>query len=231
MQYKGIDLLKIVHSSVLVQWNGKTIYIDPWSNDGKFDYSSHPKADYVFITHEHFDHCDPQLIDFICKDDAVIVGNERVKEELRIDQSTPEAVGLRLARSVKLVGPKEKYGFDNFFVETVSAYNLNKFRSPGVPFHPKENNGVGYILNLGGTRIFHMGDTDNIPELSNVTDIDVLLAPMSGTFVMKPEEAAEAVKVIKPEIAIPIHWGELVGGMEEVEEFRNLVECEVELAI
>ncbi len=216
MQYNDVELKKIIHSSFLIQWNGKIIYIDPWSHDDQIDFSSYPKADYIFITHEHFDHCDPQVVNVLSKDDTIIVVNERVKEELIID-------------NLELIIPNANYEFGDLKVGTVPAYNVNKFRSPGILFHPKENNGVGYILNLSGTRIFHMGDTDNIPEFSNVTNVDVLLAPVSGTYVMTPEEAAEAVKVINPKIVVPIHWGEIVGGREDAEKFEELVECEVEL--
>jgi L-ascorbate metabolism protein UlaG (beta-lactamase superfamily) len=110
-------------------------------------------------------------------------------------------------------------------VEAVPAYNVNKFRSPGVVFHPRQAEHNGYIVTVGGERLYHAGDTDHIPEMSGIK-CDVALLPVSGTYVMVAEEAAEAAKAIKPRIAVPMHYGDkdVVGTLADAERFKQLCE-------
>jgi len=108
-------------------------------------------------------------------------------------------------------------------VSAVPAYNVNKFRSPGEPFHPKGMQGNGYIIKLGEETLYHAGDTDFIPEMAQL-DVTVALLPVSGTYVMTAEEAFEAAKTIRADIYVPMHYGDIVGGNEDVESFRSLCE-------
>src|SRR5260370_6687198 len=131
-------------------------------------------------------------------------------------------------REVKAVKPGDKVAFGDITVEVVPAYNLNKFREPGKPFHPKEDGKVGFILSIGGVRVYHAGDTDPIPEMRGFKT-DVALLPVSGTYVMTPEEAAEATRMIKPKLAIPMHYGAIVGSESDAEKFKQLAACPVQI--
>ncbi|RLG02733.1 MAG: MBL fold metallo-hydrolase, partial [Thaumarchaeota archaeon] len=135
---------------------------------------------------------------------------------------------LRLLKSgiIKLVRPGDKVEVKGAKIEAVPAYNVNKFRSPGVVYHPKEEGSVGYVIELDGVRIYHAGDTDFIPEMRNL-EVDVALIPVSGTFVMTAEEAAEAVNTFKPKVAIPMHYGAIVGDKSDAERFKKLAEVDV----
>src|SRR3989338_4038147 len=107
-------------------------------------------------------------------------------------------------------------------IETIPAYNINKFRAPNMPFHPKQDGRVGFIITVNGKRIYHAGDTDCIPEMQQLKNIDIALLPVSGTYVMTPEEAVQAVKIIKPKIAIPMHYAAVVGNDTDAEKFKIL---------
>jgi len=114
-------------------------------------------------------------------------------------------------------------------IEAVPAYNINKFREPGQVFHPKEHGGVGFVLTMDGTTVYYAGDTDFIPEMKSIR-CDVALLPVSGTYVMTAEEAAEAAAAIHPKIAVPMHYGAIVGGEEDAKKFKSLVKsCEVQI--
>src|SRR6266568_4845916 len=131
-------------------------------------------------------------------------------------------------REVKSVKPGDKLAVGDITLEAVPAYNLNKFREPGKPFHPKEDGKVGFILSAKGVRIYHAGDTDPIPEMKGFKT-DVALLPVSGTYVMTPEEAAEATRMIKPKLAIPMHYGAIVGSENDAEKFKQLAACPVQI--
>src|SRR3989454_776023 len=131
-------------------------------------------------------------------------------------------------KEVKAVKPGDKVAFGDITIEVVPAYNLNKFREPGKPFHPKEDGKVGFILSVNGVRVYHAGDTDTIPEMKGFKT-DVALLPVSGTYVMTPEEAAEATRMIKPKLAIPMHYGAIVGSENDAEKFKQLAACPVQI--
>jgi L-ascorbate metabolism protein UlaG (beta-lactamase superfamily) len=178
-----------------------TVYIDPW----KLPPNS-PKADIILITHDHYDHCSPEDVAKIQKADTVIV--------------TIPAAARKLKGEVKTVKPGDKITVKGVEIEAVPAYNTDK------QFHPKGAGHVGFIVTLGGKRIYHAGDTDFIPEMKGLK-VDIALLPVSGTYVMTAEEAAKAADAIKPEVAIPMHYGEIVGSERDAERFKELTSVQV----
>ncbi len=189
----------------------KTIYIDPWQLKENV-----PPADLVLITHEHGDHCSPGDVAKIAGPGTVIVTN------------TASAMKLKSQKvQVRVVKPGDRLSINGIQLQAVPAYNLNKFRSPGKPFHPKEAGHVGFIITAGGQRIYHAGDTDNIIEMDNLK-VDIALLPVSGTYVMTAEEAADAARRIAPRVAIPMHYGAgVVGTRADAERFAKLYDGQV----
>ena len=116
------------------------------------------------------------------------------------------------------MGPRERIRLGWGEVETIPAYNVDKFRNGKALFHPKENEGLGFVLTLGGKRLYVAGDTDGIPEMENIKNIDIAFLPVGRRTVMAPEEAARAASIIKPKVAIPVHWEK----REDAERFAHL---------
>jgi L-ascorbate metabolism protein UlaG (beta-lactamase superfamily) len=133
---------------------------------------------------------------------------------------TIEAAAKKLSGQIKTVKPGEELTVKGIAIKTVPAYNLTKFRSPGVPFHPKDAGHVGYLITVNGITIYHTGDSDFIPEMRDLKP-DVALLPVSGTYVMTAEEAVEAATAIQPKVAIPMHVGEGIGSLADAERFRE----------
>ena len=209
-RFDGVEISWLGHAAFLITHEETRYYLDPFKIKPK------GAADAVLITHEHFDHLSIEDLRKIVKPETEIVAPESCKENLR-------AFGMGIVRLVK---PGESLEVKNAKIETIPAYNINKFRAPGVVYHPKEQGGVGYIIEVGGIRIYHAGDTDFIPEMRNL-EVDVALVPVSGTFVMTAEEAADAVNTFKPKVAIPMHFGSIVGSRSDAETFKKLAEVDV----
>ncbi len=188
------------HDGFRIEGRDVVIYIDPWKIKGG------PKADIILITHDHFDHCSPEDISKIQSDETEIIAVEAAAEKLK--------------GKVQRINPGESIELKGVKITTVPAYNTNKFRSPGVPFHPRQMNYVGYIITLDGQRIYHAGDTDRIPEMSGLR-VDIALLPVSGIYVMTAAEAALAAEDIQPGLAIPMHVGEGIGGLEDAKAFQQ----------
>jgi L-ascorbate metabolism protein UlaG (beta-lactamase superfamily) len=184
------------------------IYFDPWQLKGKL-----PVADLILITHEHHDHCSPDDVRKIRGRDTVILAGGSAAESLS---------GARAVR------PGDHVSIAGVDIEAVRAYNLDKFRAPGVPFHPKESNHVGYVVTFGGVRVYHAGDTDGIPEMDGL-QCDVALLPVSGKYVMTAEEAAEAAHTLNPQIAVPMHYGSSIGSPGDGKRFAKMYGGEVAL--
>jgi L-ascorbate metabolism protein UlaG (beta-lactamase superfamily) len=160
------------------------------------------------VTHDHFDHCSPEDVQKISRKGTVIIGDPGAAKKLK---------GARALR------PGESLAVGDVTVKAVPAYNVNKFRSPGQPFHPKSMQGNGYIITLAGESLYHAGDTDLIPEMADL-NVTVALLPVSGTYVMTAEEAFEAARVIRADVFVPMHYGDIVGTNADVEKFRSLCE-------
>ena len=181
----------------------KIIYIDPYQLEGEYE-----KADIILITHSHFDHCSPTDVNKIQKSNTVIV-------------ATPDCKS-NLSGKIKTVKPGDKITVKGINIETVPAYNINK------RYHPKSNNWVGYIVTVNTKRIYHAGDTDKIPVMGDIK-ADIVLLPIGGTYTMNSEEAADVANLIKPQLAVPMHFGSVVGSKSDAERFKNLCKVPVEI--
>ena len=191
------------HSGFRVTVGRQRVYIDPYrvSPDA-------PKADLVLLTHGHYDHFSPQDVERLTKPDTEVVA--------------PAAVAERLGGRVRSIAAGEELEPERVrgvAVRALAAYNTSKRNTDGHVFHPREAGGVGYDLNVRGERLYHAGDTDVIPEMDQVHGVDLALLPVSGTYVMTAGEAAEAARRIQPRMAVPMHWGELIGTRDDAETF------------
>ena len=194
--------------STLLVTNGKVLWIDPFQ-------VSHgdPKADVLLITHAHGDHCSTGDMQKVLKPETVVVGPPDCIAKAPVDEAKKIAVA-----------PGDKPTIEGISIEVVPAYNIDK------PFHPKVNSWVGYIIDLGGRKLYHAGDTDRIPEMKTM-QTDVAFLPIGGTYTMTAEEAAAAVNEdIKPKVAVPMHYGAVVGSDADAQRFRELcTETEVQV--
>lgn len=183
----------------------KTVYIDPFGVQKNYN-----DADMIFITHSHYDHFSPEDIEKVRNNKTVIVVTEDLLEK------TAE-LGFDKIITVK---PNENYNIENIEISTVRAYNVNK------KFHPKENNWVGYILSMNNKKYYIAGDTDNTEDAQKV-ECDIAFVPVGGTYTMTASEAAEFINIIKPKIAVPVHYASIVGEKEDGKKFASLVSQDI----
>jgi L-ascorbate metabolism protein UlaG (beta-lactamase superfamily) len=210
-EYRGVKITWLGHDGFRIQ-NHQLVYIDPYQIEGG------PKADIVLVSHEHSDHCSVDDLKKIVGAQTIIVAHAQSKAEL----------SKLKVKEIKVVKPGDKISIGDVSIEAVPAYNVNKFREPGKVFHPKEDGKVGFVVTMDGVRIYHAGDTDHIPEMKGIRT-DVALLPVSGTYVMTAQEAAEAVVMINPKVVIPMHYGAIVGNRKDAETLQTLVKCEVKI--
>ena len=198
---KGIECLG--HSTIKINKNNKIIYIDPYNiSDGIND------ADYIFITHNHYDHFSEQDIKKVKNNETIII----ITEDLYTNTLKSGFNGMNIIT----VKPNENYQVEGIKFSTIPAYNKNK------TFHPKENNWVGYIIELEGGKYYIVGDTDITDENKKVK-CDVAFVPVGGTYTMDFKEAAHLINEIKPKIAVPIHYGSIVGTKQDATDFVKLL--------
>ena len=183
----------IGHASFRLATEDVVLYVDPWKLP-----SAQPDANLVFVSHGHFDHWSADDVAAVSQDTTTVVGPPDVIESLP---------GGRVLR------PGERVESTGACIEAVPAYNIDK------DFHPKANDWLGAVIALGGTRVYYAGDTDRIPEMDALSEVDVALLPVGGTYTMNAAQAAEACQAIGARIALPYHWGDIIGTEADAQAF------------
>jgi L-ascorbate metabolism protein UlaG (beta-lactamase superfamily) len=201
--YNGVKVHWLGHDSFALR-GSKTVIIDPVKAHGDY------KADILLITHEHFDHLSEDDIKRFSDSSTTVVAPRICAQPLS-----------KLPLDKRFVEPGSRLELKGVGVEAVAAYNLNKFREPGRVFHPKAEGRVGYLVTLDGVKFYHAGDSDATPEMKSL-DVDVAFLPVSGTYVMTADEAAEAAMAMKAKVAVPMHWGAGIGTREDADRFKQL---------
>jgi L-ascorbate metabolism protein UlaG (beta-lactamase superfamily) len=204
------DLAWLGHAGFRIKTRAGIVYIDPYRVE-----DDAPQADLILITHDHFDH--------FSRDDVVRLAGRRTTA------IGPATVTEQLKGRTVSVAPGETIELDELEVTALPAYNTNKLDSSGKPFHAREAGWLGFVLRDGARRIYHSGDTDVIPEMDEAAGVDVALLPVSGTYVMSPLEAAEAARRIDPGVAVPMHWGTVIGSAADAESFAEAAPVEVQI--
>ena len=199
---KTIKFHALMHACIRIQYDGKEIQIDPVSKLGNrtINYAEMPKADYIFVTHEHGDHYDANALKTLTANKTQLVMNKRCADMYGSGKVMVRSA-LGTLRSAKN-GDKLQLG--DITVEAVAAYNSTPGREQ---FHPKGRDN-GYILTIDGLRIYIAGDTEDIPEMSAIKDIDIAFLPCNQPYTMTPEQLIRAAKVIKPRVLFPYHYGQ-----------------------
>lgn len=187
----------------------RNIYIDP------FEIQNQPKADIILITHEHSDHCDPASVKLLSCPGTHVVTEAAAAARLKKNG---------LAAPLTVVEPGDEIEVDGVNIKIVPSYNLNK------SFHPKEKKYLGFIVTLDGLSVYHAGDSDFIPEMADIK-AQVALLPVSGTYTMTAEEAAQAALAINPEVAIPMHYGHVCGDLAMAQKFAAELSGKVKVEI
>ena len=184
-----LKIFFVGHASLFLTFGGKVVHVDPVEAEG--DYARFPKADLILVTHEHFDHLDPEALKVLRKDGTKVVVSRSCAGKVQ------DALVMNNGDRTTVAG---------FAIEAVPAYNIVHKRPDGNPFHPK-GQGNGYVITIGGKRIYIAGDTEPIPEMAALKDIDIAFLPMNLPYTMSPEMTAEAARTIRPRILYPYHFG------------------------
>lgn len=217
--YKEATITALGHAGFLVSFEPQPLVLvfDP------YEAKTEQQADVIFISHAHYDHCDPNSIRRLMKNTTVIVAPRHCQNEL----SDIEASKVWVEDNDFSDLPSQ------LKVKVIPAYNTNKFRTPTEQFHPKSLGGVGYLVSYNEKMtLFHAGDTDFTPEMNDLAKkIDVAFLPISGTYVMTLQEAIEASKILQPKLAVPMHYGKLLGSVAEAFRFQNLLQGIVPVAV
>lgn len=188
---KTVKFHALVHASIRMEYDGKEIEIDPVTKLGNktIDYSAMPKADYIFVTHEHGDHFDREAIKQLTGEKTQLITNKRCADMLGYGE---------------IMVNGQSATFNDITVEAVPAYNTSEGRTQ---FHPKGRDN-GYILTIDGLRIYIAGDTEDIPEMQDIKDIDIAFMPCNQPYTMTPEQLVKAAKTVKPKVLFPYHYGQ-----------------------
>lgn len=204
----GINIEHISNSAFKIA-DSKIIYIDP------FNIKNADQADIILITHSHYDHCSIKDIKKIVKNGTEIFITPDCQSKLNHFDDV----------KVNLVQPNKAYSLGSIKIETVPAYNINK------PFHPKANDWVGYIITVNNKRVYHAGDTDFIPEMKSLRNIDIALLPIGGTYTMDVDEAVNAANAIKPKVFIPMHYNSVEGTSADPKKLETKLDKSIKLLI
>ena len=196
------DIEVLYHSSIRIN-KGKMIYIDPYHIEKNFN-----DADMIFITHDHYDHYSEEDIEKVRKNNTIFIVPENLLNKLIKKGINDE--------NIITLDPGDAENIDGIKVEAIHSYNIDK------PFHPKENNWLGYVIEIDGIRYYIAGDTDITEENKNIK-CDVAFVPVGGTYTMNFSEGAQLVNIIKPKIAVPIHYGSIVGTKQDATDFIKLL--------
>lgn len=191
----GVEL--IGHGSVRFEFNDMNIYVDPYSKQA--DYSTYPDADLICISHNHGDHYDKTALDNIVKDDTQLVVAPSVAEEY------PNITKVTAPASIEAKG---------IAIEVIDAYNVESLRPDGNPFHPK-GDGVGFVFNFGGCKVYVAGDSEAVPEMLALTDLDIAFVPKNVPYTMTDEQFLSAVNTLKPKYLYPYHYFDIDWNMIE----------------
>ena len=201
-QGKEVAVYAIKHGSLRIAYDGMEIEVDPVTKmEPATDYSTLPKADYILVTHEHHDHLDAQAISDLTKKGTIIITNSNCAKILGKGEIMKNGDHKKLKKGIQL--------------DAVPAYNTTEGRTQ---FHPKGRDN-GFILTLDGFRIYIAGDTEDIPEMKDIKDIDVAFLPTNQPYTMTPEQTARAARLIQPKILFPYHFGKT-----KIEEVSRLLE-------
>lgn len=184
-----LEITFLGHGTLMFQYQDKVIHVDPVSQYG--DYSKLPKADLILITHAHGDHFEPETIAKIRKESTDII--------------VAPVLDGKVTGSITMKNGDERI-VQGFPIKAVPAYNLVHMRDNGQPYHPK-GEGNGYIITFGNKRVYVAGDTENIPEMKSLKNIDIAFLPMNLPYTMTPEMVADAAKAFQPKILYPYHYG------------------------
>lgn len=189
---KTVKIHALIHSSMRIEYDGKEIYIDPVTKLGEktINYAAMPKADYIFITHEHHDHLDNAAISILSSDNTQIITNQSCADILGYGTVMANGDVLQLA--------------DDFVIEAVHAYNTTKGHQQ---FHPKGRDN-GFILTLDGLRIYIAADTEVIPEMAELKDIDIAFLPCNQPYTMTVDQLINAARMVKPKVLFPYHYSQ-----------------------
>jgi L-ascorbate metabolism protein UlaG (beta-lactamase superfamily) len=188
---KTVKFYALVHASIRIEYDGKEIEIDPVTKLGNktIDYTAMPKADYIFVTHEHGDHFDKEALKLLTNDKTQLITNKRCAEMLGYGETMVNG---------------QRSMFNDIQVEAVPAYNISEGRTK---FHPKGRDN-GYILTIDGLRIYIAGDTEDIPEMQDIKDIDIAFMPCNQPYTMTTAQLVKAAKTVKPKVLFPYHYGQ-----------------------
>lgn len=210
LRYGELTIKRLSHAAFRISGAGKVIYVDP------FRVAQAPRdGDIVVCTHDHYDHCSPEDVRKVAKPGAVVIASVSCEKKVK-----------GLGFEYKLLRPGDVITVHGVEVRAVPAYNVGKH------FHTKDYHGIGVLIKHAGVTIYHAGDTDLIPEMEQLRgQVDIALLPVSGVYVMDAAEAARAALLIQPRVAVPMHYGEIVGSERDAEAFRRALEGRVRVEI
>jgi L-ascorbate metabolism protein UlaG (beta-lactamase superfamily) len=200
----SLEIRWMGHASFRMAAENVVLYVDPWKLS-----SAKPDANLVFVSHAHFDHYSAEDVAAVSRDTTIVVGPSDVVDPL------PHG---------RVLTPGDRIEAAGVCIDGIRAYNVDK------DFHPKANDWLGAVITLAGTRVYYAGDTDHIPEMGELSEVDVALLPVGGTYTMNAAQAAEACREIRPRMAVPYHWGDIVGTETDARAFADATAgCDVRL--